>query len=233
MKSFLRDVIGETYRVPAGERLDMPLSGNFATCLSATGRLEIGFNNGGRAPFETGLGRETDNGEEFISLQLYNDTGSDIDVEMVWGYGGFKDQRLSASGNLNVVNPSGQKLDVDDADTQTALADILTMMQNDKDQRASLTTLEGATNAFVRNANTTIVASGANTDGIIIRFFQVSAWGNSGADVPRIKLDGLDLNYFVKDGQITGGDIFVPAGVELSANSSTSTCSILIWYEVL
>lgn len=247
LQGSILDAQSEEFTIPANGQLNVPIGGEFVRCLEATDNFKIAVNGGAKLYFASGMEYRPPNIDGFDSFTMYNETGTDIDVVMGWGAGDLNDNRLTASGNLHVQNVVGEKLNVDDADTQAAIASleiavdsvtaevtaINALLQSDIDQRQALTTLAGASYAEVTTATTTtVVTAGANTNGVIIRQAMIAS-NNSGTTV-QITVGGNSLMYTQAGYSCFSiQNIYVPAGNAIAIQSGGVNTKALIWYEVL
>lgn len=140
----------------------------------------------------------------------------------------------SIDSEVEIVNGSGDVLDVDDANTQGKLDDILALLQNADDLRAPLTDLSNATYAEVRGATTPIVTAGSNPNGVIIRYY---GWVYNNAQYGALVVDG---NLLLPIAQTTvfevagvERNIKLPAGVDVDLVSTETSRGANVWYEVL
>ena len=243
----VKDAKSEVFTVPAGTEISLDFQGTFVQNLGGDGELFLALNRGAKMKFETGLGRITNNGAEFTSFQLENKTASDITVEVAWGYGDIKDQRLSVAGELQVINKAGDILDVHDDAINDQFTRMFQILQSEGSRAFTLskgfTNLQNATYAERKTAGTTtVVSAGANTDGIIIHHAQIRGYEgfgyganiSAGASV----VIGTTLNSSAAGSQFveTINDYFIPAGVALEINvgaSVTTQAMGTIWYEVV
>jgi len=108
--------------------------------------------------------------------------------------------------------------------------DLQALLQNDEDLRLPLFTLEGATFGSVAGSNnSTLVAAGSNTNGVIVR----AGYVNSSGNLAQFDIDG-DNCFIVNNG---GGylipSFFIPAGEQLRLEAGGSGSQVGCWYEVL
>lgn len=231
----LKDAQSETFTIKANTMESFDFTGRFVHCFNSNGRGLISFNYGAKMYIDAGVQRSVPiESDDFTSFQIYNDNDFDLEIEVGFGYGSIKDSRLSVAGIVSVKTSAGNTLSTDDVNTQTALNEILNLLKDDKEKRAELTTLEGATHAYVANATTTIVSSGANTSGIILRIGDLSLAG-SGTDA-EIRLGSAAIAR-IESNSSSGAwkqikDIFIPAGNSLVVYADASA-DVNVWYEVL
>lgn len=101
----LEDVVSQEFTIPAGVTIPIASKGEFVRCLESTADIKISFNGGSKVIFGQGLGRFTNRGARYESFELHNDTGSDVTVKIVYGFGNVQDQRLSVTAPLNIASP--------------------------------------------------------------------------------------------------------------------------------
>lgn len=124
--------------------------------------------------------------------------------------------------DVKVVNPLGEELNVN-----------VDLLKNDRLQRAPLTSLQGASWAYITGASSTVVSSGANVNGVIIRYIRAV---QSGGTPLTVTIGGN--NFIVGKSGAYGPEvfvienIFVPAGQAVAVTSSAGD-NICIAYEVL
>ncbi len=232
----LKDDDSSPYTIAAGGKIDIAAAGRYVRCLEADGLLEVSFNNGSKTFFGAGLERRLpEQSPDFEQFTVFNPNGAAVSCVLSWGYGTLKDDRLSASGNLNVITPAGTALKTDDDEAQAKLDALIALLQNDADQRKGLTTLAGATQyQQIGAGTTTVIAGGANTGGGVIRFGQTFIYGST-ARRASIRIGGKDL--LVSQGTsgehspLTIRDMDIPAGVDVELVCDATQCEAFVWYE--
>ena len=234
MDRITRGAQSSTFVIGAGDRVPVMGQAQFVRCLEANGPFYVSVNNGQEMYFASGIQYTAPGLEDFQEYALINKSGAPVTVTMAWGFGELTDNRLTATGNLSVINAPATKLDVDDADTQTALASILAMLQNDELQRKPLTTLQGATLVSVLNATTTVVTAGANVNGVIIRSINLFSGSNVTAYLQ------IGATKLLQTGYSSGAavncereNIFVPAGNQIIISGGNAASGGNMAYEVL
>lgn len=239
----LKDAGSEVLIIGAHTQESFPMQGTFVQCLESDGELRMSMNNGSKMKFSAGLGRITNDGVEFTSIQLFNDTNDEIIVEV--GYGDIRDQRLQATGNTPVTNPSGQKLQVQDSSVYGRVSDVLTYIYDGTSLKKGVSGWNGVgvLNASRSTAGTTtLVSSGANLNGIKIHKASVRGYGSiyySG----NVKIGGNVVVGTDVAGALAQStalevieNILLPAGQSLTMEvgaGGTDSASVNVWYEVL
>ncbi len=207
--------------------------------------IENDSNGSNFIPMSRGADLQIAQGFDKIILSWSAQAGKQVEIICAAVEGDFKltlPEKTEIEGiadAVKVINDTGDVLDVKDADAETALNAILAMLQNDEDQRAALTTLEGATYWEKTGAggSETIVTAGANTGGIILRLAGIRSEENSTNESaflvdgnPILMLASRDLAekpQFIQN-------IRIPAGVAFSATLVGTTYNkMFAWYEVL
>src|SRR5690606_32960078 len=92
------------FTIPAGTRKDVMTEGEFIRCLSSTAPFSLSVSGGSEMFFDGGIEYETASLETYEGFSIVNNSGVSITVVMAWGFGGFKDSRLSVNKTLNVVD---------------------------------------------------------------------------------------------------------------------------------
>ena len=140
-------------------------------------------------------------------------------------------------GTVDSVGAIDSPVEIVDDDILAALASIVSavgILASDTAQRASLTTLEGATHVDVTNATTEVVAAVDNTDGVIIRQFFGAVY--NGSNYARLLIDDNPVGVVQGGGGMIGNHIenmHIPAGVSVKIESSNASYTGTMWYEVL
>tara|TARA_R110002124_G_scaffold14054_6_gene63244 strand:+ start:1290 stop:2099 length:810 start_codon:yes stop_codon:yes gene_type:complete len=255
-----------TTTLPDGETTPMEVQGTFINVYRADQPFKIVLdgvytlrmvqNRRFQMPFDEN-GRQ----ERFSRIEIVNDSGNALTYQLEIGDANIESFDVAINNDIFIRNASlpndqlqiktkaGTVLDVDDANTQTAIAALKTsnegkqdalaaLLQHDKNLRAPLLTLAGASFAAQRTTGTNnVVTAIANTDGIIIRRADLSVYTNgSFAEVrvggnPLLILGGATANVcnWIEN-------VFVPAGLALDlvlTNASTNYGGAQVWYEVL
>jgi hypothetical protein len=221
----LKDAGSEVLIIGANDQESFPMQGTFVQCLESDGELRMSMNNGSKMKFSAGLGRLTNDGVEFTSIQLFNDTDNEIIVEVGYGYGDIRDQRLQSTGNTPVINPSGQKLQVQDSSVYGRISSVLAYLNDGESLRSPLTS-QGTNSSLKMDATShahTIFTPAENTAGALIRFLEVSNSSNSyGTTIFADTSAPVGFDDLTKDIVIASRysaiapirlrDIFIPAG---------------------
>mgnify|MGYP003646113355 FL=1 len=94
-----------SYTIPAGETVQLYREADFVTCLSATDKFKLSFDNGSPSGFEQGLTYRTRDG--FRNIDLINESAAEISVTIGVGRGDVRDARVSIGGTIgaDVVAP--------------------------------------------------------------------------------------------------------------------------------
>lgn len=229
------------WTIPAGGRIPIGSQGQYVRCLEASGPFYISINGGSDLFFASGIQWRADGLETFSEFHLINKSGAPVTVTLAWGFGEYTDGRLTATGNLTVVNAPASVLKVDDDESQVHLAaingniaDIEALLINDRLKRSPLTTLQGATLVSVLNATTTVVTAGANVNGVIIRSINLFSGSNVTAYLQ------IGATKLLQTGYASGAavncdreNIFVPAGNQIIISGGNTSSGGNMAYEVL
>lgn len=152
--------------VQPGDLFTIHRRGRSVAMVAASDDLEIVINDGSRSRFFAGASLSFD--IEFEKIQIYNPNGTAETFELWTAMGRVDDNRLTASGDLNVIDPNtGDSF----AEVIAKNAEILAMMQNPDSQRSPV--LETGDNYFYSAAVSTtpiqVISSAANLNGVIVR----------------------------------------------------------------
>lgn len=183
-------------------------------------------------------------GDAFKKVEVINNSGGNLTFQLEIGFGTIESDDVTITGTVNT----------DDANTQAAIAalqtaieaaleeveveinDVMTLLQNDQDKRAALTTLAGASYAEASNTTTTVCTALANVSGVIIRR------GNAvvgGAAYSAIRINGNPVTLPVGSSTFSGEaeqaieNLFIPAGLSVDLISNNVAYKANAWYEVL
>ena len=132
--------------------------------------------------------------------------------------------------NVDVATGTKDKLRVYD-DQNLAIKDM--MNGTDLDLKRGALDLTNASYAASTGSSLTVVTSGANTNGVLIRYGQVMSYGSGAGEIK------AGSNYIVKAPTWNAPwtekieNVLIPAGVALTINSGSATNKVHVWYEVL
>jgi len=157
------DVFLQSYAgtIAPGDLFAIYRRGRSIACIAASTDLEIVINDGSRSKFFAGMALNFD--RDFEKVQIYNPTGAPATFEITTAMGRVDDNRLTASGDLNVLDPV----------TGDSFAEILAMMQNAEDQRKAIGQV--GQSFFVGNSISAspiaLIDPVSNVNGAILRSF--------------------------------------------------------------
>lgn len=234
MDRITRGAQSSTFVIGSGQRIPVMGQAQFVRCLEANGPFSVSINNGQELYFASGIQYTAPGLEDFQEFALINKSGGPVTVTMAWGFGELTDNRLTATGNLSVINAPATVLKVDDDESQVTLAAILAMLGNDRLQRETLTTLQGATLVSVLNATTTVVTAGANVNGVIIRSVNLFSGSNVTAYLQ------IGATKLLQTGYSSGAavncermNLFIPPGNQIILSGGNTSSGGNMAYEVL
>ncbi len=245
--------------IKPGEYLPINSAGEFVRCLAATDIFKVSVNGGSAMFFAEGIEYVTPPMVEYQGFELINETASDITVLMAWGFGEFHDNRLTASGDLKVVNAAGQTLKVDDDQTQAALATlngktdtvkaavdlaklavdaVTAALVNANSKRNALTPLSGAQYHVNAGGGTVeVVTAAANVNGILIRYAHCPGVHSSGNQQSNVRANGAYLLEGAagpdKLSATSVRDLVLSPGINLTTHSSGLSASAYVFYQLL
>lgn len=230
--------------IPAGgnDRFDCAGSRLLLCDASSLASFNVRVDQGEDIPFKEGR-KYIHSGGNFKLVEVFNtDPVNPLTVSLLAGAGDVSDNSVYVQSIQQIV----QTVNVEDAPllaettlVKNAAQGIQTLLQDDTAQRAALTTLEGATYWEKKGAGgtETIVSSGANTNGIVVRLAQIYSAENS-TNESSFKAGGnpflLMASRDVPFQCVQAKDIFIPAGVAFTATLVGTTYNhMFAWYEVL
>lgn len=231
----LRGAQTGSFTVPAGEIVQVPSVGEFIRCLESSDKFVLSVDDDARMYFDAGIEYRLDGIQEFRKFSIVNNSGSALTVTMAWGFGEFRDGRLALNSTVNANITNAPDVTVLNP---TDLSPVTSLLSNDQDKRSALTTLSGASSGSAKLSTNTVVSSGANVNGVIIR--HACLCGDFGAQTGHIKIG----SYYLFRGESMGAgtvgamvftakDIFVPSGLAIELYSSSNGIRADIWFEVL
>lgn len=225
--------------------------GNVLAILDVSGSFKLSIDEQTESDMRAGITFKMGPGERFRKVRFRETAGAVGNITVAVADGEIYDARANITGNTPVINAPApnDSLQVDliaaDPGLVALAAAIVANQNNDETKRSHLTTLEGATFAFFNGNATeqTVVAAGANLNGIIIRYAQLFLRSpdddcyigiNDGASKLIVGHKDTGSAAETMNAHFEIRDIFIPAGVALVAKAETaSSDTIDMWYEVL
>lgn len=233
--------------------IDIPFS-NYLQILKATDidaeinvALDNDANETGYVPMSRGAKRERDRGFQRLILNWEAQSGKTIEIVCA---AQSDNDRLTLpekaaideiANAVKVINDTGDTLGVKDADAETALNAILSMLQNGTDKRPPVNDLTGATVSVGAVGLNAIILPGANTNGLIIRHCTISASGATGilykgTAAPAVWNDPTAPQVAAVLGggvSLIKNPLLIPAGQGLWWGIQSVSCYATLHYEVL
>lgn len=182
--------------------------------------------------------------EKFRKIEVINNSGGNLTYLLEIGTGSISSDEVVLSGTSNVSDTTAHgKLDLIKTSTdlvktsvdsvKTSVDALATQQINDDAKRTALSTFTGASYASLSTAtSSTVVASGTNVNGIVIRHGSISC-GNTALSGIRTGAANyiMGLRWAGQSG--TFKDIFIPAGQSLEIVCGGTDSRVDVWYEVL
>lgn len=100
------------FTLPEGGAQTITVSAEFISCLAATGEFEIVADDVNRMFMQAGISYVNSPGEIYSRLRVLNKIAGDNEIVIQFGPGELRDQRLTVSGAVNVVNEPGTEMAV-------------------------------------------------------------------------------------------------------------------------
>ena len=238
-----------TITISDGETYPLNVRGNFINVKSADQQFKILLD--GQEELQAAQNRRfrLSENDTFNLVEIVNDSGNSLTFQLEIGFGGVESDDVSITGavavkndatddELQVVTKAGTTLKVDDDATQTAITALQTaitdLLQNADDLRAPLTDLSNATYAEALNTTVSLVTAGANTNGVMIRYY---GWTRGDGYYGALSINGdlLIPPAAATAFNIAGieRDIKLPAGVDIDLVSTSNSRGVNVYYEVL
>lgn len=208
--------------VPANGEVFLDVTGTYLAVLTATDPDGIQIGIGEDEAYFWPLGLTVETRDPFRQVRVRDTSGAPNLIQVAVGVGRLTDNRLTASAPLELAAGGGLALLRGDVQAINA------RLANDREKRAALTTLEGASHYWVANSSATWITALANTAGCIIRFLELESRGGANA---QITIDGNVLVSVTSTGDSslihTERDIFVPAGQAIAATANNNARAVM------
>lgn len=88
-----------SYTIPAQGEIGVNRVADFLTCLSASHKFRVRFDNGTESDFEAGLTLHDPDG--FTRVEIRNPSDDPLIIHMGFGLGDIRDSRLTLTGTIN------------------------------------------------------------------------------------------------------------------------------------
>ena len=228
-----------------GDIYPLNVGGNFVSIKSADQDFTLRLDDENEYDASVNRKFRLDESDSFKKVEVVNDSGSDLTFQIEIGFGDVDTNDIAINAAVGVKNADApnDKLAVDDADTQAAIAALqtevevvktsnsamLAAIQGDDTARQALTDLSNCDYAQVTSTVSTIVTSAANVNGIMLRLATVSAWGTGSGN---LTIGGKRILYGIGNNTPEIRDVKLPAGEELASTSNDAT-SVRVFYEIL
>jgi len=221
------------YTIADGTQLEIPFLGDFVRMLSSTADLLLGTDDNPPSKFPEGAWFKRPPGQEFHKVVVVNNSGGAVTFEIGLALGDLGYDALTVTADLKVKDPTTGASFSDVVAEAAAIKSALTSVSGNPP--AGLLDFSTAVTVTNVGASITVVAAGANVNGVII--WAAQQIGFNGA---QIIVGGQVISYVGAASGGTGGTtadrlsgpIFVPAGVAITATAGAS-CQQTITYEVL
>lgn len=214
------DVITSRYVIAAGASQHVAGNGNYFVVTEADGIIKARINgDGGAISLPEGTGFELPIGRKFSTVELVNDTGSAITLDVAIGYGRFIDNRSTVGGTV-AVSITGQPIDVD----------VTGQPIEAKGYGVEI----GASNGALSSTGT-LVSAVTNTAGVRITSACLHGNNSTGAhDISGLVVDGVRVLTLLGAAPAVNlpFPLFVPAGIAITYANANGV-SLDVSYEVL
>ena len=229
-----------------GDIYPLYVGGNFVSVKSADQAFTLRLDDENEYDASVNRKFRLAESDSFKKVEVINDSGSDLTFQIEIGFGDVDTNDIAINAAVGVKNADApnDKLAVDDADTQAAIAALqtevevvktsnsamLAAIQGDDTARQALTDLSNCDYAQATSVMSIIVVtSAANVNGIMLRFATVSAWSTGWGG---LTIGGKRILYGVGDNTPEVRDVKLPAGEELVLIANPGT-TVSAFYEVL
>lgn len=213
---------------------DLQTVGNAVNVIALSGAARIRINDGTPADARAGIGYKMPGMSAFNRIRVEESAGGAAVVTLGIAYGDIQDNRASFAGNQSVQNASipndelqvktkvGTTLATALAAADPGLAALIAALQASTSLRTRLTSVSGTKLEVVGvgAGPITLVASGANLNGVILDLVNVSC---GGSDEFFLSVGGTNIWGVPQNIVLDLRDIFVPAGLAIAYGSSVGT----------
>lgn len=205
------DVITSRFVIAAGASQHVAAHGNYFVVTEADGIIKARINaSGGAISLPEGTGFELPAGRKFAMVELVNDTGAAITLDIAIGFGRFVDNRSTVGGTVS-VSITGQPIEAKGYGVEI-----------------------GASNASLSSTGT-LVSAVTNTAGVRITSACLHGNASTGAtDISAMLVDSVRVLTLLGASPAVNlpFPMFVPAGIAI-AYANANGVSFDVSYEVL
>jgi hypothetical protein len=219
-----------------GTEYQLQVAGRMINVAQANATFEIIVDNS-----ETLIGKANkryifDEGDEFKSIIINNNSGGDLTFQIEAGFGNVESDDISISGTVDVgleyTGGAPARAKVFDS----GLADIEDLLNGSSTDvlQAGKTDLTNASNAQVSNSTVVLATAAANTDGVIIHIANGSSYSSS--IYSALMIDGVIVSLFTNTSSFhywEEKDLFIPSGVEVKLVSTHTSHRANAWFKIL
>ncbi|WOF73811.1 hypothetical protein QMT40_001447 [Parvibaculaceae bacterium PLY_AMNH_Bact1] len=210
-----------SFTLADGESVQIPAHAEFMRCLEATAAFEFNIDDGGWQYMAAGISYISDDPSGFETFRVRNISGADNTLVLAHGWGELRDDRLTASGTVNV--------------RQTETVNVLETGDRSLSSDGGSITEVGATlysGTPGAEPGVEVVSAAANTNGVIIRTCCINkdAVGVAYLKVgTKIVFIGSSSSWFAEN---LTREIKVDAGVSISVVGDGGA-SVVMTYDIL
>lgn len=248
--------VSASQRIPTYKELLIPFAANESHVINrlsnvltildvSGGPFQMSINEGEESDIRAGITFKMPENQQMRSIRFRETGGSTGNIRVALADGEIFDSRSSVSGNIAIVNAASpnESIQVDLLAADPGIAALITALQASVDLRSRLTDLSNAAYTFRESEGSeqTIVAAGANTNGIILHLCTLMADDSSSYYYVGINdgatkiICGWENNGGASNAHMITQvrDIFIPAGVALVSRVNSGNGGAALWYEVL
>lgn len=172
------------YTIPVGESVQIARYADFITCLDATAKFKISFDQQPETEFESGLTYNPDHAIKRV--EIINTSGSDNTVKMGFGIGGIQDSRLTI-GNAIVTEEKAPATFSTGAQITAADAATTALVAANGNRTEAIVANDGAGKIYVAGSSGAGAGEGIPIDagGVLVLTTSAALWArnDSGAAV--------------------------------------------------
>jgi len=238
-----------------GDIYPLYVGGNFVSVKSADQAFTLRLDDENEYDASVNRKFRLAESDSFQKVEVINDSGSDLTFQIEIGFGDVDTNDIAINAAVGVKNADApnDKLAVEDAETQTAIAALqteveavktsveavktsndatLAAIQGDETARAPLTDFTGTSYATSYGASVVLATAAANVNGVIVRFLNIVGKTGLSSDRAFLSYDG-DKPILSLEGTVNVDNLFFPPNKEVKIQSLTANSQITAMYEVL
>jgi len=231
-----------------GDIYPLYVGGNFVSIKSADQDFTLRLDDENEYDASVNRKFRLDESDSFKKVEVINDSGNDLTFQIEIGFGDVDTNDIAINAAVGVKNADApnDKLAVDDADTQAAIAAVQTEVEAVKTSNAAmlaaiqgndtaiapLTDFTNTSYATASGTSVVLATAAANVNGVIIRSLIIIGTTGLGSERAFLNYDGNEIISNVI-GAMYADNLFFPPNKKIEIKSLSTASAIRATYEVL